>query len=90
MTDRDQRETPMPSARRCRWRVVISYREPTYAQARGLEARTHTWTFQVDADDGEQAAAEARRQFENAARDATIGWVREIVRVDALLEGDGR
>jgi hypothetical protein len=87
--DASDRPTPLPEAPKRRWRVLLIYREPTYAAAREIDVRDYRGGFVVEAADPEEAIGKGRREFAEAAQLASVGWVREIVRVEVTLEEDG-
>ena len=60
-----------------RYKVTITYSEPTYAQARGIEERTYVGGFEVTAFDPEAAIALATELFHEAQRCSGVAWVRE-------------
>jgi hypothetical protein len=62
-----------------RFQVELLYREPTYAAARGIALRDYRALYLIEATDAAAAELQARRAFAEAARLASVGWVREIV-----------
>lgn len=80
------RRVPIDQPRPTRFHVELTYREPTYAAARGIELRDYRALYDLEAPDADAAETEARRAFAEAARSSSVGWVREIVgaRVDRL------
>jgi hypothetical protein len=68
--------------RRRRFRVVVHYCEPTYASHSESEARTYRWTYKILAFDPAQAERRARAEFREVERQSSVGWTREIVRVE--------
>jgi len=66
------------------YRVVIEYREPTYAARAGPSAKTYRGTFRVEARSPASAEVLAREEFREMERLSSVGWAREIVRVTTV------
>jgi Mg-chelatase subunit ChlD len=64
------------------WRVRIVYVEPTYAKHHGQPEQEYSGSFTVRASNEGVAEALARDEFQRAAKSASVGWVRAIVRVE--------
>jgi hypothetical protein len=82
----DQRPTRPDFRAVGRYRVRIFYTEPTYAQQRGIEAAEYTVSYVVGADEAASAEATAREWFRADVEREGVGWVREVVRVEVVLE----
>ncbi len=61
-----------------RYKVTITYSEPTYAQARGIAELSYRGCFVVTAFDPETAIVLATELFEAAQRGSGVSWVRVI------------
>ena len=61
-----------------RYRVTITYSEPTYARTRGIDEVAYTGTFDVTAADPDGAIMLATELFHQAARSSSVGWERVI------------
>jgi Mg-chelatase subunit ChlD len=64
------------------WKVRIVYVEPTYAKHHDQPEQEYSGTFTVRASNEAIAEALARDEFQRAAKKASVGWVRTIVRVE--------
>ncbi|MBW2528250.1 MAG: hypothetical protein JRI23_29000 [Deltaproteobacteria bacterium] len=62
--------------------VTIYYREPTFEKRLGREGEPYRFTFEIRARTEQGAVRAARRQFWEMARLSSVGWVREILRVE--------
>lgn len=62
-----------------RYRVKLAYREPGYAEVRGIEERAYVGAFEVSASDPDEAVAVAVRLFHEAQRVSGVSWAREIL-----------
>ena len=88
MSSADDGRVPEAPPAAARFRVTIYYREPTYARSRGIPDREYQGTFEVVAADTAEAVTLAIEEFRAAARRASVGWSREIVRV-SIAPGAG-
>ena len=70
------------------YRVVIEYREPTYATYAGSAPKTYRGTFVVEAYSPEGAETLARQEFREVERLSSVGWSRDIVRVVTAEGGE--
>ena len=70
-----------------RFEVTIIYREPTYAEARAIPETEYRGVFVVRAANEEDAKERALAQFNAAAIQATVGWVREVQRIECREVG---
>lgn len=68
-----------------RYRVSLTYVEPGYACARGIDAIPYRGVFYVNAPDPEQAIVLATALFHDAQRTSSVGWAREIQTATAAL-----
>ena len=66
---------------RTEYRIRILYREPTYARQAGRPERDYRWTYDVVANDVEQAKAMAEAEFRELARLSSVGWARDITEI---------
>lgn len=64
------------------FRVIIRYREPTYAAHHEPKAKPYEWTFRIKAATAAAAKGQALGEFHAIAALSSVGWVREIVDVD--------
>jgi hypothetical protein len=67
------------------YRVSITYVEPTYARARGIEERPYVGVFVVDASEPNEAVVRATEMFREAQRSSGVSWAREIRGVTWVL-----
>lgn len=67
------------------YEVTIRYREPSYARSVGSKAEPYRWTFEIDSDDDEHARAEAVDRFREMERLSSVGWARQIERIDVRV-----
>jgi hypothetical protein len=67
--------------------VVITYREPGYAQHSGTD-KSYSGRFTVWAPDERSAIAQAKAEFEAVAARSGVGWVRDIEGVDCQQVND--
>lgn len=79
-SERDTRPPPAPATA---WTVTVTYREPTYERARSLPPTAFRASYVVHAASEREATDMAIGEFRGAVRDQTVGWAREVVRVDA-------
>jgi hypothetical protein len=63
--------------------VTLSYREPTYAQRRGLDPKTHHRTYRVIAASPDDAIVMAHDLFYREVVASNVGWAREILGASA-------
>jgi hypothetical protein len=63
------------------YEIVISYKEPTFAEHAGQESRTFRGTFRIEAADEEDARTRAVAEFRRIQASSSVGWQREIVDV---------
>ncbi len=61
-----------------RYSVRISYSEPGYARARGIEESLYTSEFEVTALSPDKAIAAAAAVFHEAQRSSGVSWAREV------------
>lgn len=61
-----------------RYKVTITYAEPTYARHRGIEQRSYRGVFEVTAHDPDAAIRLATELFHEAQRCSGVSWAREI------------
>ena len=73
-----------------RFEVTIVYREPTYAVNRGIPLVDYRGVFVVRAASEEQARATALARFQEAVSRETVGWVREVQRVECRQVESGQ
>ncbi len=74
-----------------RYRVTITYSEPTYAQARGIDVLSYAGVFNVMATDADEAVQRATELFHEAQRSSGVSWAREIEAATCqLLDAHGR
>lgn len=71
-----------------RYQVTITYSEPTYARARGIEEHSYSGVFHVCATDPDDAVLMAIEMFREAERSSWVSWAREIQTVTWCLIGD--
>ncbi len=64
------------------YEVTIFYREPTYAESRGIPPVDYRGVFVVRAADEQRAKAMAMACFEAAVATESVGWVREVRRIE--------
>jgi predicted phosphodiesterase len=88
--DPRERDTQPPRGASPRWKVLIVYREPTYEAERGLPPTEYRASFEVNAAHERDAKAAGLVAFRNAVRVETVGWPREIVRVECVRLEEGR
>ena len=69
------------------FRVTIHYHEPAFEMRIGRSGAPYHFTFEVTAPNEGRAMRQARHQFQEMARLSSVGWVREIVRIEAELAG---
>jgi len=62
--------------------VTIHYREPAFELRLRRQGPPYRFTFDVRARDERCAVEVARRKFDEMARLSSVGWVREIVRIE--------
>ena len=63
--------------------VRIQYREPTYERSTGeAKASPYSCRFEVAAADPVEALRRALLQFDSLQRLSSVGWVREVVRIE--------
>jgi hypothetical protein len=60
------------------YQVTITYAEPTYARARGIDEILYVGVFHVSAADPEHAITLATDLFREAQRSSGVSWAREI------------
>ena len=61
--------------------VIIPYREPTFELRRGAPRETpFTARYEVEASTEDEAVELAIHEFQQTARDSSVGWIREIER----------
>ena len=72
-----------------RYQVTITYSEPTYARARGIEELSYSGIFHVRAIDPDDAIMMAIELFREAQRSSGVSWAREIQTVTWCLIGAG-
>ena len=65
--------------------VTIRYREPTYELQTGVTRTPYKWTYRIEAITAALAKEIAIGQFHAVAALSSVGWVREVVSVDAVL-----
>lgn len=65
-----------------RYRVTVSYREPTYEARSGARPNPFRWTYAISAESEEQARASALREFRHTTEMSSVGWSRVVVGVD--------
>ena len=65
-----------------RFRIAIKYREPIYELAAGKKAEPYGWSLDVVAPDAVEALRVALAHFEGLQRLSSVGWVREVVRIE--------
>ena len=65
------------------YQVTIYYREPTFEERIGRTGAPYRFTFDVSALTERGAVRKARDRFDQMARLSSVGWVREIVRIEA-------
>ncbi|MDI1428752.1 MULTISPECIES: hypothetical protein [Polyangium] len=70
-----------PAPRGALYEIVISYKEPTFAEHAGQEARTFRGTFRIEAADEDDARVRAVAEFRRIQASSSVGWQREIVDV---------
>ena len=70
-----------------RFEVTIIYREPTYAEARGIPETEHRGAYVVRVATDKEAKERALAQFNASATQATVGWVRDVQRIECREVG---
>lgn len=70
-----------PAPRGALYEIVISYKEPTFAEHAGQEARIFRGTFRIEAADEDDARVRAVAEFRRIQASSSVGWQREIVDV---------
>ena len=75
-----------------RYSVTITYSEPTYARARGIDEVAYSGVFEVTAADPDGAIMLATELFHDAQRSSGVSWARVIQAVSWRLiqTGTGR
>ena len=68
----------MPNGATERFKVRLTYVEPGYARARGIEELPYVGSFEVCAADPDEAVLRATELFRDAQRSSGVGWAREI------------
>lgn len=63
-----------------RFFVTIYYREPVYAQTRGIPVEEYRGTFEVAAESEDEAQHLAIEKFKQATARSSVSWSREITR----------
>lgn len=63
--------------------MTIYYHEPAFEMRIGRRGAPYCFTFDITARSEANAIRQARRRFAEMARLSSVGWVREIVRVEA-------
>ena len=71
--------------RSSRFRVTVYYCEPLYAESRGIPVQEQRGTFEVIAQDADEAIRLAVAEFKAAAQRSSVNWPREITRVTAAV-----
>lgn len=74
-----------------RYLVTIHYKEPTYQKrAPSNRARRYPYTacYEVTTSTADRARALALNEFRETARNSSVGWIREVDRVECTLLGD--
>lgn len=62
--------------------VLIHYREPTYRRAEA-KPEPYRWSYRVAAATPNDGKRQALAEFRRVARLSGVGWIREVVRVEA-------
>lgn len=64
------------------YKVVVSYREPSYEEQTGPRATPYRWTYAIRAESEEEARQRALSEFREVSRLSSVGWWREVVAVE--------
>jgi hypothetical protein len=64
--------------------VAIEYREPTYAASTEGAPKIYRGSFDVDAEDEDEARERALDEFRRIQRLSSVGWAREVVSVTVV------
>ena len=64
------------------YKVVVSYREPSYEDLTGPRAAPYRWTYAIVAESEEEARRRALSEFREVSRLSSVGWWREVVGVE--------
>ncbi len=73
------------SAHGALYEIVVSYKEPNFAEHAGQESRIFRGTFRIQAADEDDARARAVDEFRRIQASSSVGWQREIVDVTCRL-----
>ena len=64
------------------YKVVVSYREPSYEEQTGPREAPYRWTYVILAESEEQARQRALSEFREVSRLSSVGWWREVVAIE--------